>query len=180
MKLMETDWLDQCQRGDSAAIEQLVQTYQADLYRLTLSILADPDEASDAVQETFLAALRALATFRGEAAFKTWLFSIAINLCRTRLARRRTRGRLQNILQILQPSAPALEEKVIQTEKESGLRQLVNNLDEKHRLPIILRYYHNLPIGEIAALLRLPIGTVHSRLNTARERLRATLEEKNT
>ncbi|NCP87560.1 MAG: hypothetical protein CO094_01415 [Anaerolineae bacterium CG_4_9_14_3_um_filter_57_17] len=180
MKLMETDWLDQCQRGDSAAIEQLVQTYQADLYRLTLSILADPDEASDAVQETFLAALRALATFRGEAAFKTWLFSIAINLCRTRLARRRTRVRLQNILQILQPSTPALEEKVIQTEKESGLRQLVNNLDEKHRLPIILRYYHNLPIGEIAALLRLPIGTVHSRLNTARERLRATLEEKNT
>jgi len=177
---METDWLDQCQRGDSAAIEQLVQTYQADLYRLTLSILADPDEASDAVQETFLAALRALATFRGEAAFKTWLFSIAINLCRTRLARRRTRVRLQNILQILQPSTPALEEKVIQTEKESGLRQLVNNLDEKHRLPIILRYYHNLPIGEIAALLRLPIGTVHSRLNTARERLRATLEEKNT
>ncbi|GAB4501443.1 MAG: RNA polymerase sigma factor [Anaerolineales bacterium] len=177
---MQTDLLDQCKRGDPAALERLVKTYQADVYRLTLSILDDPNEASDALQETFLAALRALENFRGESTLKTWLYSIAINLCRSRLARRRTRARLQHILEILQPTALPPEEKAIQNERETDLRQFINTMDEKHRLPLILRYDQNLPIGEIAALLRLPVGTVHSRLNSARKRLRAALEEKNS
>lgn len=176
---MESDWLNQCKQGDSTAIERLVQTHQDDLYRLALAILNDPDEASEAVQDTFLAALRALENFRGEATLKTWLFSIAVNLCRTRLARRRTRARLQTLFDtfIQQSTAPLPEEKLIQAEQKTSLWQQINRLNEKHRLPLILRYYHNLPITEISVILRLPVGTVHSRLNTARERLRAALEE---
>jgi RNA polymerase sigma-70 factor, ECF subfamily len=67
--------------GDPAALEQLLALHQRALHRLCLGVLGHPEEAEDAVQETFLRALRSLSGFRGEAAFRTWLFRIALNLC---------------------------------------------------------------------------------------------------
>ena len=98
---MDSHWLEQCREKDSLAIEKMVRAYQKDAYRLALSILDDPDEAEDGTQETFLAALRAISSFREDAAFKTWLFSTTINVCRSRLRRGKNRGRLQQILQSL-------------------------------------------------------------------------------
>jgi RNA polymerase sigma-70 factor (ECF subfamily) len=161
-------------------VERLVDTYQQDVYRLALSILDTHHEAEDATQEAFLAALRALDTFHGGAAFKTWLYTITVNVCRTRLQRRKTRERLQTILQAILPlrnQADSPEETTIQREAVSSLWQAVCNLDEKHRLPLILRYYHDLAVDEIATILGIPPGTVHSRLNTARAQLRGVLKE---
>jgi DNA-directed RNA polymerase specialized sigma24 family protein len=104
MTVMDSRWLEQCREGDSLAIERLVQTYQGDVYRLALSILDDADDADDSTQEVFLSALRALESFRGQAAFKTWLFSITVNVCRNRLTRHKSRGRLQQVLQNGTPS----------------------------------------------------------------------------
>ena len=182
---MDSHWLEQCREGDSLAIERLVQTYQGDVYRLALSILDDPDEADDATQEVFVAALRSIESFRGNASLKTWLFSITINVCRSRLRRDRSRARLRQILQSLFRGDQAHPERrrrdpeseTIQNETDAALWQAVRALDQKHRIPIILRYYHDLPIAEIAETLRIPVGTVHSRLNHARERLRAMLKE---
>ena len=177
---MDSHWLEQCREGDSFAIDKMVHTYQKDVYRLALSILDDPDEAEDGTQETFLAALRALSSFREDAAFKTWLFSITINVCRSRLQRGKTRGRLQQILQSLfhlrgeveQPETTAMLD-----ESDAELWDAIRTLDEKHLVPLVLRYYHDLPIADIATMLHIPPGTVHSRLNHAREKLRALLKE---
>ncbi len=79
-----------CLDGEQTAIEALVRAYEKDLYRLSLSILDDPAEAEEATQDAFLAALKALASYRGEAALGTWLYRITLNVCRTRLRRRRT------------------------------------------------------------------------------------------
>jgi len=178
MTVMDSLWLEQCREGDSLAIERLVQTYQRDVYRLALSILDDPDEADDATQEIFLSALRALESFHGHASFKTWLFSIAINACRNRLQRKKSRGRLQQILQgLLQREQAHPEKEAMQNESDAALWQAVRALDDKHRVPVILRYYHDLPVADIAEALGIPIGTVHSRLNHARERLRTLLKE---
>ena len=177
---MDSLWLEQCREGDSLAIERLVQTYQQDVYRLALSILDDSDEADDATQEVFVAALRALESFRGNASFKTWLFSITVNVCRTRLQRRKNRGRLQQILQSLfhvRGGHAGPENEAIQSESDSALWQAIHALDDKHRIPVLLRYYHDLPVAEIAEPLGVPVGTVHSRLNHARERLRTLLKE---
>ena len=175
---MDSHWLEQCRVGDSLAIERLVQTYQQDVYRLALSILDDSDDADDATQEVFVSALRALESFRGNASFKTWLFSITVNVCRTRLHRQKRRGSLQQILQSLFVQNQAHpENEAIQSESDSALWPAVHTLDEKHRIPVILLYYHDLSVNEIAETLGVPVGTVHSRLNHARERLRALLKE---
>jgi RNA polymerase sigma-70 factor, ECF subfamily len=181
MTVMDSHWLELCRDGDSLAVERLVGTHQQDVYRLALSILDDSHEAEDATQEIFLAALMSLDSFHGAASFKTWLYAIAVNTCRNRLRRHQARERLQQIIQGLfhvengrqvQP-----EESAIQNESNARVWDTVQNLDEKHRLPIILRYYHDLPVAEIAEILKIPPGTVHSRLNTARAHLRQVLKE---
>jgi len=175
---MDSQWLAKCREGEPLAIERLVQTHQQDVYRLALSILDHPEEADDATQEVFLAALRSLDSFRGDSSIKTWLFSITINLCRSRLQRGKSRARLRQILQSLfRSNQTHPESEAIQHEADSELWRAVHVLDEKHRIPVILRYYHDLPIAEIAEMLGIPVGTVHSRLNHARERLRAQLKD---
>jgi len=180
MIVMDSHWLEQCREGDSLAIEKMVQTYQRDVYRLALSILDDPDEAEDGTQETFLAALRALSSFREDAAFKTWLFSITVNVCRSRLQRGKIRSRLHQILQSLfhlRGEVEHLERIAMQNQADAELWNAISALDEKHRTPVVLHYYHELPVAEIAETLGVPVGTVHSRLNQAREKLRALLKE---
>ena len=175
---MDSRWLEQCREGDSLAIERLVHTYQQGVYRLAISILDDADDADDATQEVFVAALRALDSFRGDSSIKTWLFRIAVNVCRSRLQRAQSRGRLRQVLQslFLQNQAHP-ESDAMQRESDSALWRAVHALDDKHRIPVILRYYHEMSVAEIAETLGVPVGTIHSRLNHARERLRTMLKE---
>ena len=179
MITMDYRLIELCKVGDSSAIESFVQTYQHDVYRLALSILDDPSEADDTTQEALLAALRALDSFHGASSLKTWLFSITGNICRTRLQKQRRRERLQQILSgILQSSRPAsVEESAIENESDEALWSAIHTMDEKHRIPIVLRYYHDLSVAEIASILQIPEGTVHSRLNTARRLLHSALKE---
>jgi len=171
----------QADAGVCLEIENLATVYYAYIRRLACSILDDPGEAEDAAQETFIAAARSLPGFRKQATPKTWLTSIAVNICRGRLRRRRTRATLQAALESLHILAtPDDPEKIsIQNDNNRLLWQAVDALDEKHRLPVILRYVHELTIPEIAESLGLNQGTVHSRLHYARRRLMAQLGELN-
>ncbi len=172
-------WLERCRAGDPSAIEALVQTHQQAIYRLAVSILDDPAEADEATQETFLAALRALPSYRGDAAFNTWLYRIAVNVSRGRLRKGRTWQRLKDVLQaawrLHGEAAEHPEAAVTRHETQAAVWRAVQALGEKHRLPIILRYYHALSVAEIAQVLELNEGTVHSRLSVARDRLRWAL-----
>ncbi len=178
---MDYRLIERCRAGDSTAVERFVQTYQQDLYRLALSILDDSSEAEDATQDTLLAALRALDSFHGASSLKTWLYSIAINLCRTRLQQRKRRERLAEILggvlRLRNTRPPLVEEDIIQNESDETFWRAIHSLKEKQRIPLVLRYYHDLPAAEIATILQIPEGTVHSRLNTARRQLHQILKE---
>ena len=181
MITMDYRLIEQCRVGDSSAIESFVETYQQDVYRLALSILDDPNEADDATQESLLAALRALDSFHGASSLKTWLFSITVNICRTRLQKQKLRERLRQILGAILQTArtPSVEENTIEHELDEALWRAVHTMDEKHRIPVVLRYYHDLSVAEIATILQIPEGTVHSRLNTARRLLHGALKEGN-
>jgi len=172
--------LQQAQANDAAATEALVREYYGYVLRLCLSVLDDATEADDAAQETFISAARDLPGYRGEAEPKTWLYAIAINTCRGRLRKRRARQRLENSLRavysLLQRSADP-EQAIIQDEANWQVWRAVDDLGEKHRLPVILHYVHELSASEIAAVLGLSVGTVHSRLHYARQYLHARLSQ---
>jgi RNA polymerase sigma-70 factor, ECF subfamily len=178
---MDYQWFELCRAGEAQAVEKLIQAYQNEVYRLALSILDDSDEAEEGTQDAFIAVLRALDSFHGESSLKTWIFSITINICRTRLQRRKARERLKHITEDLfhlqSKNNQSPEKAVIQNESDLMIQCAIRGLDNKHRLPIILRYYHDLSVAEIAKTLDIPKGTVHSRLNIARERLRQVLKE---
>jgi RNA polymerase sigma-70 factor (ECF subfamily) len=171
-----------CREGDESAIETLVSKYQKPTYRLALSILEDPFEAEEAAQDALLAALGSLDSYRGDASFNTWLHVITVNVCRSRLRKRQTWDRLKNTIQIIfrtgGETTPPPEEAAIQGEADAALWRAVHTLDEKHRLPVILRYYHDCSIAEIAQILNVNEGTIHSRLSIARDRLHSLLKGK--
>lgn len=176
---MDHHLIEQCRAGDTSAVEHFVQTYQQELYRLALSILDDSNEAEEVTQEALLAALRALDAFHGASSFKTWLFSITVNICRTRLQRHKRQDQLKQIMDgiLKRQSTPSVEERAVQNESNEALWRAIHGMNEKHRIPIVLRYYHDLSVAEIANILQIPEGTVHSRLNTARRLLHAVLKE---
>jgi RNA polymerase sigma-70 factor (ECF subfamily) len=170
------------------AVEQLVTEYQPRLFRLALSILDDGSQngradAQEATQDTLMAALRSLDSYRGEAKLSTWLFTITINQCRNRLRARKRRKQMRKVFQALinpvedAPTQP--EDMVIKNQSNSILFDAVQSLNENHRLPVILRYYHDCSIREISQILDIPEGTVHSRLNTSRNKLKIKLSANN-
>jgi RNA polymerase sigma-70 factor (ECF subfamily) len=167
------------QTDGAAAVEMFVRAHQQSVYRLALSVLDDPAEAEEATQDALVSAINALNTYRGDSAFTTWLYAITLNTCRTRLRKHKSRDRLmetlRSVFRVSDDLVPHPEEAAIRSEADAAVALAVNALDEKHRLTVVLRYYNELSIAEIAQLLDISEGTVHSRLFTARERLRGLL-----
>jgi RNA polymerase sigma-70 factor (ECF subfamily) len=160
-------------------VEAFVRAYQPTVFKFALSIMDDAVDAEDAAQEALVAASRNLSRYRGESAFTTWLYTITLNACRKILQKRRSTdrllGALRSLLHLRAEQMERPEETALRYEAKAEVLRAVHGLDEKHRLPVILRYYHDLPVAEIAKILQINEGTVHSRLFTARERLRLTL-----
>jgi len=145
---------------------------------ICLSILDDPAEADDAAQETFIAAHRSLENFRGEASLKTWLTAISVNVCRGILRKRKRQEsliRAMGAFQSLIKRTASIDETMMHDESESQLWQAVDRLDDKHRLPLVLYYVHELGVPEIAAILNTNPGTIHSRLHYARKQIAASM-----
>ena len=166
-----------CQEGDQAAFAEFFRCYKDKVYRLAVTILRDVQEAEDITQEVFLRLLRQIHSYRGEAAFDTWLTAITVNACRDRLRRQKLRRALP--LEWLRGRARQqdTDEAVEQRQWKRSLWEQVDLLEDKYRLPVILFYYEGLPAGEVARVLGLTVSAVYARLNTARVRLRAVFQE---
>lgn len=175
--------LNGCRRGDVYAFERLFDRYENRVYDLACAILGNAQEAQDATQDTFIRVLERLDSYQGDAAFETWLTAIAVNCCRDRLRRRKARRWLS--LGILDHGAWARRHGREQdpaylaeeSEERRALWQAVGHLDDRLRLPFILRYRYEMPCGEIAKMLGLAVNTVYERLSQARRRLREVLQE---
>ena len=173
--------IDRAQQGDHDAFAALVNEHQRYVYNLALRVLRDENEALDLAQETFVRAWSALPNFRGQSKFRTWLYRIVTNLCYNRLpGLRRSLNALGDAVveEIPDPDSksgnPA--RKLEMQELREHLRQAVDDLDERYRLLITLRYQDELSYDEIASTLNLPLGTVKTGLFRAKERLRRALE----
>lgn len=155
---------------DTANFVQLVDDYGDELLRLCTLYLRDVQLAEDAVQEVFFSAYRHLHQFRGESGIRTWLTRIAINTCKN-LSRGRTAHpvcSLDGLIETLSEEEPDL--------RDDTVLRAVLSLRPKYREVILLFYYRELRIREIASILRLPQSTVSVRLKRAREALRPKLK----
>jgi len=174
------DLIRQSSPGDQNLFEALMVNYYNYIYRLTNSILGDPCEADDAAQETFIRATTHLRDYQVGTNIKSWLTKIAVNLCRDRLRKMKTWKGMQDVLRILSlqtiQKSPTPEEMVIHNEGQSLIHSVIAALDEKHRLPILLRYGQGMSISEIAQVLEVSEGTIHSRLHYAHQKLRDRLK----
>lgn len=157
--------------GDEGALEQLCRRYERRLHRF-LSRYTGGCDADDLYQETWLRAVRAAPRFDGSRRFSTWIFQIAVNLCRDWHRRRRT-----------DPAAPADIEELAGADGRSRVeaaidaRRLLAALPEAQRSVVILRHYHGLSEADVAEILDCPRGTVKSRLHHAMARLSALAAE---
>lgn len=158
----------------AVTLTRLVETWQTALMHLCYMILHDEALAEDAVQETFLKAYKALDGFRKESSEKTWLFRIGVNVCRDM-----NRGRwFRYVDRRVTPDTlpiPAAEA----DEDHEELAQAIVLLPDKYKEVILLHYYQNMNVREIAQTLGLVPSSVSNRLKKARERLRALLERGN-
>ena len=173
------------QQGDLEAFNQLVLNYENLLFRIALNILNDEDAAADATQEAFLSAFRSLGLFRG-GSLRGWLTRIAVNACydQLRYLRRRPTQPLEQVddfgdvmdsaLRLADPARLPLEQ-VEQRELEHAIHQCLERLAPKYRTVTILVDVQGLSYEEAAAVLRVPVGTIKSRLARARLALRSAL-----
>ena len=180
MTEIQPSWLiSECIAGNEAAIEIFVRQYETGVFRLALSIVGDQAEANEITQETFITALRSLPSYKENKSFRAWLYTIALNHSRSHLRKRKVIERLittlTTIFQIERQKQASPEESVIENENEAEVWKTLNQLDEPFRIVVILRYFHALSIAEISEVLSVNQGTIHSRLHTARARLRNAL-----
>ena len=174
----DLDLVAKARAGDLDAFEALVTRHQhrlVNFVRLMTSSAPDRDAAEDVAQEAFLRAFRALGQFRGQSTFRTWLYQIATNVARTHSAKRRDRKETQEPeapYERDRPSEENVERRVIAHDQ---LRRALSELPDDWREAVVLRDIEGLEYKEIAELLKIPIGTVESRIFRGRQRLKAAL-----
>jgi RNA polymerase sigma-70 factor, ECF subfamily len=162
-----------CQRGEREAFDRLVERYQRDVYRLCFRYVNNHHDASDMAQEVFLKAYRALAKFRGDSSFSTWLYRIAVNTCLNFRAARKAPA--EELSEHVADGRMPVVERLERDERSQRVRKAVARLPEKQRATLILKVYQDLTHEEVARILGSSVGTVKANLFHALANLRKTL-----
>jgi RNA polymerase sigma-70 factor (ECF subfamily) len=159
----ELQWVHRCRNGDEVALSLLIGRHRNRLIRTATNLLRDRYEAEDVSQEAFLKAFREIHRLRDDRAFAGFLYRICVRLCMDRLRLKRAEPAE---LDSVQPhEGPSVENRVL-------IEKLLDQLPSELRTTLVLREIEQLSYEEVAEAMRVPIGTVRSRLHTARERFR--------
>lgn len=168
MEIVQTDerlLVERLRQGDTAAVEEIVERYKRQVFAFIVRMIGERETAEDLFQETWLRVIRSARGFRGEAKISTWLFQIALNLCRDHI---RKIGK--TVIVPLEEAGPLTCEPGVDPFKmleANEVRKVVNELPVKMREVIVLRFYHDLDDREIAETVGCPVGTVKTRYHRA-------------
>jgi RNA polymerase sigma-70 factor (ECF subfamily) len=173
--------------GDADSFNQLVLRWERPIYALAYRTIGREEDARDVCQETFLRAFRGLPGFRGQAKFSSWLYRIALNLCRDWIRRERRTGFVQppeevDLMELAAADAPteSIEDLVARNDQVRLVERAMALLPEEQRTAIVLKEYHGLTFQEIADLLGCPLSTVKTRLYQGLAVLRRELGKQET
>ncbi len=186
----ESLFIDKLKAGDASAFDTLVDRYSGDIFALLFRITENAEDSSDLTQDTFLRALRAIKSFRGDSELKTWLFRIAINESRNRFRwwKRRKRdvtisldatiGNTETPLSdIIADRSISPEDAALLREREYAIKAALLDIPDVYREAIVLCDIEGLSYEETAAALGIGMGTVKSRISRGREELRKRLKD---
>jgi RNA polymerase sigma-70 factor (ECF subfamily) len=169
--------------GDVDSFNQLILRWERPIYALAYRVIGREEDARDVVQETFLRAFRALPGFKGQAKFSSWLYRIALNLCRDWIRRQRRAPVMQapegvELVDLASERGPveSIEDLVCRRELSEVVADAMKLLPEEQRTAIILKEYHGMTFQEIADLQGCPLSTVKTRLYQGLSVLRRQLE----
>jgi len=177
--------VERVQRGDKRAFELLVSKYQRKIFRLLSRLIRDPAEIEDVAPEAFIKAYRALPNFRGESAFYTWLYRIAINTAKNHLVAQGRRAptttetevedaeNFDDADQLRDYNTP--DAMLLSRQVGEAVNRAIEKLPEDLRTAVVLRELEGLSYEEIAEAMNCPIGTVRSRIFRAREAIASEL-----
>ena len=182
---VDAELVARVQKGDKRAFDLLVIKYQRKIMRLLSRMIRDPAEIEDVAQEAFIKAYRALPQFRGDSAFYTWLYRIAVNTARNWQAAQARRpsspdtvqtedgetfSQIDNLSDISTPESQLASRQIVET-----VNAAIQALPEELRTAIVLREIEGMSYEDIAQAMDCPIGTVRSRIFRAREAIAAQL-----
>jgi RNA polymerase sigma-70 factor (ECF subfamily) len=173
--------------GDAESFNELILRWERPIYALAYRTIGREEDARDVCQETFLRAFRALPGFRGQAKFSSWLYRIALNLCRDWIRRERRAQVVQpaenvdlvELASALEPSE-TVEDLVTRKDLARAVERAMASLPEEQRTAIVLKEYHGLTFQEIADLVGCPLSTVKTRLYQGLTVLRRELAKSGT
>lgn len=183
---VDLELVQRVQAGDKKAFDVLVMKYQQRIVHVITGFVHDPVEALDVAQEAFIKAYRALPNFRGDSAFYTWLYRIAINTSKNYLTARARRPPASDVDAMDATNyydAPELKEfetpetSMMQSDLEQAIHQAIERLPEDTATAIKLREFEGMSYEEIAEVMECPIGTVRSRIFRAREAIDIKIQE---
>jgi RNA polymerase sigma-70 factor (ECF subfamily) len=178
--------LQRAKEGDVKAFEDIFLLYNRRIYNAVYGMLGDADDAQDVTQDVFMRLHDALPTLRADEAFSTYLYRIALNLCRDR-ARRKKRVRFQSIdtprvdnegdaePMDFPDQGKLPEELMTNDELQKRVRQAVGTLSDDHKAVIVMHHFQGMEVNDIAGILKVPTGTVKSRLARGRDQLHRKL-----
>ena len=177
-----------CQRGEVEAFAVLVERHQKRMLNVAYRMTGDYEEACDCVQEAFLNAFRGIGRFRREARFATWLYGIVINQTRNRLQQLKSRSCHEGVAHntafcpdddcgcpAADPRDDSALDRLEQAERDAAIQGCIRGLETDYREVLILRDIQDLAYEEIQTILKIPPGTVKSRLFRARQALKECL-----
>jgi RNA polymerase sigma-70 factor (ECF subfamily) len=186
----DEDLMLRFREGDENAFEILYSRHEKPLFNFLYRSVMDKTEAESLCQDTFFRVVRARRNYKATAQFKTWLFQIAVNLCRDRSRRMKHRSHLSlnaqafsqsdsdaELQDIIPDPSSDIEKNVELARLESLVQEAIAGLPEDENLAIILRAYQGMKLSEIADIMECPVGTVKSLVHRAQQKLRKSLNE---
>ena len=184
MTRTDEELVARAQGGDVESFNQLIVRWERPIYALAYRVIGREEDARDVCQDAFLRAYRALPGFKGQAKFSSWLYRIALNLCRDWIRRQRRAPVSQlpedtDVGELAAEAGPveSIEDLVARRELSAIVEEAMSELSEEQRTAIILKEYHGMTFQEIADMQGCPLSTVKTRLYQGLSLLRRRLEQ---
>ena len=185
MTITDEELVTRAREGDLDSFNQLILRWERPIYALAYRVIGREEDARDVCQDTFLRAFRALPGFKGQAKFSSWVYRIALNLCRDWIRRQRRAPVVQmaedaDPMELASEAGPAesIEDLVARRELSAVVEEAMALLPEEQRTAIVLKEYHGMTFQEIADLQGCPLSTVKTRLYQGLSVLRRHLERR--